>query len=284
MEDSRRVRRHQDDHPSRRRTGDAAAEAEVGLPAWLRENLFGSPADIVVTILSTILALVLVLGFFEWALRSANWFTIINNQRLFMMERFEREFEWRLAITVLLSALLTGISIAAWARHSLRAPTVVMLVLVVCMAALPTIINATIPQPTSYLTSGNVEVIDRASKLTPQKELAFIAQAGETVTLRLATAEVVDVESLSNLSGFSDRAANALANAARNRLSQRDKTSETFDRMVSGELTEPLEERIRLVIRTFSRTNDMEASTIDYFAYLGERFGADGASLAELKF
>ena len=283
MEDSRRVDAtktiiHHDDEPAM-----PPPKLEVGLPAWLRQNLFGSPADIVITILSTILALVLVLGFFEWALRSANWFTIINNQRLFMMERFEREFEWRLAIIVLLSALLTGISFAAWARYSLRAATVVMLVLVVSMAALPPIINATIPQPTSYLTSGNVDVIDRASKLTPQKDLAFIAQAGETVTLRLATDEVVDVETLSNLSGFSDRAANALANAARNRLSQRDKTSQTFDRMVSGELTEPLEERIRLVIRTFSRTNDMEASTIDYFAYLGERFGADGASLAELK-
>ena len=91
---------------------------EVGLVGWLRQNLFGSPADAVVTILSSLLILALVYGFFDWSVRTANWFTVINNQRLFMMESFEPEFEWRLALTVLLSALLTGISLAAWARRS----------------------------------------------------------------------------------------------------------------------------------------------------------------------
>ena len=91
---------------------------EVGLVGWLRQNLFGSPADVVVTILASLLILVLVYGFFDWSIRTANWFTVINNQRLFMMESFEPEFEWRLALTVLLSALLTGLSLAAWARRS----------------------------------------------------------------------------------------------------------------------------------------------------------------------
>lgn len=63
---------------------------EVGLLAWLRQNLFGSPADIVITILASLLIAFTVIGFFDWAIRSANWFSIINNQRLFMMESFER--------------------------------------------------------------------------------------------------------------------------------------------------------------------------------------------------
>ncbi len=256
---------------------------EVGLPAWLRQNLFGSPADIVVSILMSILVLVLVVGFFDWAVRTANWFTIINNQRLFMMERFESSMEWRLALTVLLSALLTGVSFAAWGRKLLRMLTMVALATLVLVAVLPSLINATITQPKSYLTSGNIDIIDRASALKPQKNLAFIAQAGETVSLELARDEVADVETLSNLSGFSDRAANALGNAASNRLDQIELTGLTFDRMLSRELTEALEERTRLAIRTFTRTNDMEASTYDYMGYLGDYFSAADASIAELK-
>ena len=269
---------HTDDEPAR-----PPPKLEVGLPAWLRQNLFGSPADIVVSILMAVLLLVLVVGFFEWAVRTANWFTIINNQRLFMMERFERSLEWRLALSVLLSALLTGVSIAAWARRSLRMLTIVALTALVLMAILPPLINATISQPRSYLTSGNVGIVDRASSLTPQKNLAFIAQAGETVSLQLAQDEVVDVETLSKLPGFSDRAANALANAARNRLEQIELTGETFDRMVSREMTEALEERTRLVIRTITRTNNMVASTFEYVGYLGEYLTASDASIAELK-
>lgn len=269
---------HHEDEPPR-----PPPKLEVGLPAWLRQNLFGSPADIVVSILMSVLILVLVVGFFDWAVRTANWFTIINNQRLFMMERFERSLEWRLALTVLLSALITGLSFAAWGRNLLRTLTIVALVALVLMAILPPLINATISQPKSYLTAGNVDVVDRASSLTPQKNLAFIAQAGETVSLQLAQDEVSDIETLSNLSGFSDRAANALANAARNRLDQIDQTGVTFDRMVSREMTEGLEERIRLVIRTYTRTNDMAASTYDYAGYLGGYLTASDASIAVLK-
>ena len=256
---------------------------EVGLVGWLRQNLFGSPADVVVTILSSLLVLALVYGFFDWSIRSANWFTIINNQRLFMMESFEPEFEWRLALTVLLSALLTGASLAAWARRSWPMLAGVSLTLLVLLALLPPIIDALIPQPLSYFTAGNVEIVDRASTLTPQRDLAFIAQAGETVSLRLALEEVADIETLSRLAGFSDRVANALANAAQNRLAQQAKTGATFDRMISGELTEGLEERTRLNIRTFTRTNDMLASTAQYVDSISGRLTANDSTVADLR-
>ncbi len=256
---------------------------EVGLVGWLRQNLFGSPADAVVTILSSLLILVLVYGFFDWSVRTANWFTVINNQRLFMMESFEPEFEWRLALTVLLSALLTGVSLAAWARRSWTVLAGLSVTLLAALALLPPIIDALIPQPLSYFTAGNVEIVDRASTLTPQHDLAFIAQAGETVSLRLALDEVADIETLSNLAGFSDRVANTLANAAHNRLDRQATTGETFDRMLSGELTEGLEERTRLNIRTFTRTNDMLTTTAQYVETITGRLIATDGTVAELR-
>jgi len=268
---------HHQDEPSR-----PPPTLEVGLPAWLRQNLFGSPADIVITIVALLFIAALVTSFFNWAIRSANWFAIINNQRLFMMESFERAFEWRIAITVLLSALLTGVSFAAWARGLLRSLTFMALGILAVIAVLPPLIEAALPTPPSYLAAGNVDIIDRASTLKPQEELAFIAQTGERVSLSLATGELADIETLSGLAGFSDRASNALANAARNRLEQQETTGAAFDRMVSRELTEALEERIRLEIRTFTRTNDMLASTTDYVGYVGEALTENG-SLAEMK-
>ncbi|MCY3779095.1 MAG: amino acid ABC transporter permease [Chloroflexi bacterium] len=270
---------HHQDEPARPRP-----KLEVGLAGWLRQNLFSSPVDIAVTIIVSLLILALAVGFFDWAIRSANWFSIINNQRLFMMLSFEPIYEWRLALTVLLAALMTGLSLAAWARASVRSLAIVALAAVTVIGLLPPIIEATIEQPRSYFTAGNVDIVDRATSLTPQSELAFIAQAGESVSVRLALDEVVDIETLSRLSGFSDRGSNALGNAALNRIERRIETGATFDQMLSGELTESLEERTRLNIRTFTRTNDMLASTRDYVALIGERLSGAGAEVGELRY
>jgi len=166
---------------------------EVGAIAWLRQNLFGSAADTFITLLSSILLVILVVGFFQWAIGSANWFAVINNQRLFMLDSFERVFEWRVALSVLLVAILTGISFAVWARRSMRTITIVAIGMVTILAILPIFIKATMAFPPSYFAVGNVEIVDRASTLLPQTELAFIAQAGETIEIRLATDEVADM-------------------------------------------------------------------------------------------
>jgi general L-amino acid transport system permease protein len=120
---------------------------EVGALAWLRQNMFGSPVDIVISIISFLLLATLVVSFFDWSIRSANWFAVINNQRLFMMERLEPQFEWRLALTVLLAAILTGISFAVWARRSMRTLTIAALSLLAIIIFLPPIIEVAIAQP-----------------------------------------------------------------------------------------------------------------------------------------
>ena len=256
---------------------------EVGARGWLRQNLLGSPSDIAVSALAALLILALAVSFFNWAIRSGNWFAIISNQRLFMMESFERAFEWRLALIVLLSALLTGISLAAWARGTARMLAIATLAGIAALSLLPPLIDATIRQPQSYFTAGNVDIIDRATALKPQRDLAFIAAAGETVSLSLALDEVADIETLRSLAGFSDRASNALANAANNRLEQQHKTGTTFDQMLDGGLTEGLEERTRLNIRTFTRTNDMLESTRGFVTSTGESLTARGSTIEQLR-
>jgi His/Glu/Gln/Arg/opine family amino acid ABC transporter permease subunit len=258
---------------------------EVGAIAWLRQNLLGSPADILVTLISSVIVVVLVVGFFQWAVGTANWFAIINNQRLFMLESFEQEYEWRIALSVLLAAILTGVSFAVWARRSMRTLAMVGLGIVAILVILPIIVQATLSSPPSYLAAGNVEIVDRASTLLPQSNLAFIAQAGETVDVRLTNDEVADIETLKDLSGFSDRPTNALANAAQNRLDQRQAAGDTFDSMVNQDwqLTDDLQERTRLNIKAFVRTNDMIASTIEFVTFVRDNVATGDLSRLQLK-
>ena len=256
---------------------------EVGAIAWLRQNLFGSAADTFITILSSVLLVILVVGFFQWAIGSANWYAVINNQRLFMLESFERAFEWRVALSVLLAAMLTGVSFAVWARRSMRTITMVAIGMVTVLAILPILIQALITFPPSYFAVGNVEIVDRASTLLPQPELAFIAQAGEKVEVRLANDQVRDIEALKDISGFSDRTVNALANAAQNRLDQQAMARQTFDRMVSRELTDFLQERARLDIRTLIRTNDMVAATSEFLELTRDNAENGNLSRTQLK-
>lgn len=259
------------------------SRAEVGILGWLRQNLFGSPSDTIVSVLVALLIVALTVSFLGWTVRSGNWFAIINNQRLLMMESFESIYEWRLAIVVLLAAFLTGISLAAWGQVAARLLTPLALTVIVAVSILPPLIDGGVSQPKSYFTAGNVDIIDRASTLTPQRSLAFIAAAGETVSVSLALDEVADIETLRDLSGFSDRGTNALANAANNRIEQQHAVGETFDSMLSRELTETLEERTRLNIRTFMRTNDMLASTHKFVAGMGAELTQGDVAIEKLR-
>lgn len=261
----------------------APPRTEVGALAWLRQNLFGSPADIVISIGAFLLLIALVVSFFDWAIRSANWFAIINNQRLFMLERYEQVYEWRVALTVIIAAILTGVSFSVWARRSMRTTTMVALVILAVIVLAPPVLRSTLNQPPSYFTAGNVEIVDRASTLTPQTSLGFIAQAGETVTVQMANEATETIDTLKDLSGFSDRSTNALANSAQNRLEQQELNSNIFDSMVSQELTEDLEERTRIGIETSIRTTDMVASTLQLATTIRDRAAEGELTVSQLK-
>lgn len=256
---------------------------EVGALAWLRQNLLGSPLDIVITIVSFLILLTLVISFFDWSIRSANWYSVINNQRLFMFDRLEPQFEWRVALTVLLAALLTGVSFAVWARRSMRNLALITIAIVAVIVFLPSVIEATISQPESYVTAGNVDIIDRASTLLPQSNLGFIAQAGETVEVRMTNTEVEDLGKLKDLSGFSDRVTNTLGNSAQNRIDQQAAIEEIFSGMISREFTENLEERNRVQIDTFARTTDIVASTVEFATRTRDQFIAGDLNQTQLE-
>lgn len=191
---------------------------EVGVLAWMRQNLFGSVLDTILTFLGIALIISVVSSFVLWSVRAANWFVIMFNLRSFMIGRFEIQHEWRVQVFVVAVAVVTGFALAAWVRR--LSPLVIgtVILIVALVVGLPLIINATVPLPETYLTAGNVGIISGSEELLPDSQLSFIAEAGETVSIRMAEQFAANDEDLAQLYSFTDRAANNLRNTAINRL------------------------------------------------------------------
>lgn len=82
--------------------------------AWIRENLFSTWYNGVLTVLAAWVLYLLLPRALTWAVTGAQWDVVRVNFRLFMVGRFPREHDWRLWALVLLTAALAGASWAAW--------------------------------------------------------------------------------------------------------------------------------------------------------------------------
>jgi len=189
----------------------------VGPLAWVQKNLFSTPFDSLLTIAGVGLVVGAVIGFLGWAIGQANWFAITFNLRQFMLGRYEPSAEWRVTLLTLFAMLTIGLSLWAWARLT-RGLLIAIVIILALIFILPPVIAATMPMPATYFAAGSTPIVTGADTLTPQPELAFTGQAGEVISVQIAADLTASDEILSGLSGFGDDAANALRNAATNRL------------------------------------------------------------------
>ncbi len=231
---------------------------EVGVLAWMRQNLFRSPFDIVVTILATLLAIAAIVSLLTWSTSQANWFVINNNIRRFTVDRLDLQFEWRVALTVLIAFFLVGMSLSRWARRSARMLAIVAGVVVILFAVLPFVIDTSVSPPSAFLAAGNVEIIDRAETISAQNELAFIAPANTVVSVQIGTAASADEESIASLDGFTDRASTTIANASASRLERAQRSREIAHLLAGDTLTDSQRVRLLTEVRTLTRTANLD--------------------------
>lgn len=182
----------------------------VGPLAWMRKNLFSSVGDTVLTLVGSFLTVSVVVGFFRWAIVDANWFAITFNFRNYLLGRFEPQYEWRVILMVLFIAVVIGICFAAWTRIT-RQAMIGLLVFAGVLFIIPPAAAAITQQPAAYFAAGSATIAGTGSDtITPQAQLAFIARAGETLTIELATQTGADDAALAQMSGFTDQASNQL--------------------------------------------------------------------------
>ena len=102
---------------------------------WLKQNLFSSWFNAILTIVSTVLIVTIVFGLLRWAL-GARWEVIPANLKLLLVGTYPVEHLWRVWATVYLIAFLLGFSSGAHGGLMRRVSTTAALVSVV-LAVLP---------------------------------------------------------------------------------------------------------------------------------------------------
>lgn len=188
----------------------------IGPLAWVRNNLFRSTFDTLLTIGFGLLAIYTITGLINWTVSSANWFAITKNMRFFMAGRYPLAENIRLEWFVLYLSFLVGFSVACWGRVSRVMTGVVVIMLALCFIV-PPVAQAVLADPVGYLTAGNQPIQAGTITEEPENNVAFIAQPGDQLKIELADAGTDD-ESMADLSGFFDRGARAIFNSSRNRL------------------------------------------------------------------
>ena len=78
---------------------------------WLREHLFASKQDGLITIVTLSVVGFGVFRALEWVLLTAKWSVIHSNFRLLLVGRFPAGEEWRIYVPVLLAVALAGLSL-----------------------------------------------------------------------------------------------------------------------------------------------------------------------------
>ena len=102
---------------------------------WLKQNLFSSWFNAILTIVSTVLIVIAVFGLLRWAL-GARWEVIPANLKLLLVGTYPAEHLWRVWATVYLVSFLLGFSSGSHGGLMRRVSTVVASVSIV-LAILP---------------------------------------------------------------------------------------------------------------------------------------------------
>lgn len=191
---------------------------ETGVLKWIRENLFNSSMNTVLTILGALLIYYTVSSITNWVVRDANWLSVSINIRNYMLGSYEREYEWRVSLTLFISVFAIGTALSVWIRQAARTMLISMLVILFGVLVLPRLITASMDLPVWYAGAGNVEVVAGTTTEVALNQVAFIGQEGDDVVISMASDDVASEEALANANGYVDRLANTLRNLAANRL------------------------------------------------------------------
>lgn len=207
----------------------------VGPLAWVRENLFGSVMDAILTIVGAIIIVGVVSSFLAWGISQANWLAVTFNLRLFMIGRINDPLiESRIQLLALFVMFIIGVNLAAWARVSLRI-WITLAVVVVLMFVLPVVIDALVPLPPTYLAAGQAEIVSGSVTETPLPQIGFIAAEGETITIQATDSTITETDGrLARIRSYTDRATNAVRNAAITRLDNQARIGE-LETLLAGD-------------------------------------------------
>ncbi len=81
---------------------------------WIRENLFGTIGNSILTIFAATILFFMITGAVSWILFDANWSPVTESPLLYIIGQYPRTEMWRVGAALTLVALMTGISWGKW--------------------------------------------------------------------------------------------------------------------------------------------------------------------------
>ena len=96
-----------------------------GMLRWLKENLFNTWYNALLTLLAIVFLFIVFKGFLTWAFTDANWNVIPANLQIFLVGAYPREEIWRVWLVIYTLALLLGPSAGIWGGLALRLAIVI---------------------------------------------------------------------------------------------------------------------------------------------------------------
>lgn len=93
-------------------------QSEIGALGWLRQNLFQSPLNALVTILLGAGLIWVSLQIAGWAIGEARWSVVTENLRIFLIGRYPGDLAWRIWLSLALLSMLAGLSAGVFGRTS----------------------------------------------------------------------------------------------------------------------------------------------------------------------
>ncbi|MCC6613804.1 MAG: ABC transporter permease subunit [Anaerolineae bacterium] len=144
----------------------------VGALGWLRDNLFSSPTNSILTIVMAIAIVWAGGSFLTWAFRDAEWSVITTNLRLMMVGQYNPSEIWRVNLVALVTLFLCGASVALAAGVG-RPVLVTLAVVIILLLIIPASASQVAPPPIRYLVTPALE----------SNPMLFTGEAGQTVTV-----------------------------------------------------------------------------------------------------
>ena len=89
-------------------------DTSKGLVRWLRDNLFSTWYNTILTCLGLVLLFFFFRFFFTWVFTQANWAVIPANLQILMIGSFPIEQVWRTGIVICILLTLLGLSAGIW--------------------------------------------------------------------------------------------------------------------------------------------------------------------------
>ena len=146
----------------------------VGVLGWLRDNLFSSTTNSILTIIMAIFIVWAIGSFLTWALRDAEWSVITTNLRLMMVGQYDTRQIWRVSLVALVTLFLCGVSVALAVGVS-RSVLITLAVVVIAMLIVPVGAAQLPPPPIRYLVTSSLE----------NSPMLFTGNAGQQITITI---------------------------------------------------------------------------------------------------